>query len=71
MSFTCRYEVVTKEISSNSRWPPAHFDAGGLSGLFHRLDSAFQSFSNPGGRDGDTDSLIDSGSEVESLSGKI
>lgn len=63
-----RYEVVTKEIATNSRWPPAHFDAGGLSGLFHRLDSAFQSFSEPGGREGDTDSLIDSGSEVESLS---
>ena len=65
----CRYEVVTKEISTNSRWPPARFDAGGLSGLFHRLDSAYQSFSNSGGKGGDTDSLIDSGSETESISG--
>lgn len=52
---------------TDSRWPPAHFDAGGLSGLFHRLDSAYQSFSASGAVDGDTDSLLDSGSEVESL----
>lgn len=39
-----------------------------MSGLFQRLDSAFQSLSTSGGREGDTDSLLDSGSEVESLS---
>ena len=65
-----RYETISNELVSNSVWPPARYDPGGLSGLFERLDSAFQSILTRGSPEGDTDSLLDSGSDGDSLKGK-
>ena len=53
-----------------TKWPPVHYESGGLSSIFQRLDSAFDRTSAPSKTGGDNDSLLDSESEAKSISGK-
>ena len=64
VSYIFRHEIITKELASNTKWPPAHSDSGGLGGVLQRLHSAFENVAAANDVEGDSNSLLDSDAEV-------